>query len=416
MIRFLLCVLFVAVIGQLADGRQRTQKTVQTERREATRKIERTRKELTKNEQSTRRELLNLQVLEGEIRDREAEAERLAGQVAGLQRESRKVADSISANESRLAELRQSYGKAVRALHRQRQQASGVSYIFSSTSFQQARSRMRYLKELGEWQKDKTEDIAALKASLEERHRRLDTLTSRVAMSADSLAAVRRVLGERKHKADAAVGSLKRQSRNLQRVLEEQQRLVKQLDDELDRIIEAEAEARRKAEAERKKGGKETPEAGPSKPKAEETVAPDRLTAPFEQCKGKLPWPLDRKATVTSTFGRHTHETLERVTVQNNGVDFETSPGASARAVYDGTVSMIIVMEGYGNVVLVRHGEYLTVYAGLSDLRVRKGDKVEGGQLIGTVFSDPSDGNRTKLHFEVRHEKTKLDPMLWLKP
>ena len=153
MIRFLLCVLFVAVIGQLADGRQRTQKTVQTERREATRKIERTRKELTKNEQSTRRELLNLQVLEGEIRDREAEAERLAGQVAGLQRESRKVADSISANESRLAELRQSYGKAVRALHRQRQQASGVSYIFSSTSFQQARSRMRYLKELGEWQK-----------------------------------------------------------------------------------------------------------------------------------------------------------------------------------------------------------------------------------------------------------------------
>ena len=119
---------------------------------------------------------------------------------------------------------------------------------------------------------------------------------------------------------------------------------------------------------------------------------------------------------MTSTFGRHTHETLERVTVQNNGVDFETSPGASARAVYDGTVSMIIVMEGYGNVVLVRHGEYLTVYAGLSDLRVRKGDKVEGGQLIGTVFSDPSDGNRTKLHFEVRHEKTKLDPMLWLKP
>lgn len=140
------------------------------------------------------------------------------------------------------------------------------------------------------------------------------------------------------------------------------------------------------------------------------------LTEPFERCKGRLPWPLDHKATITSTFGRHTHETLERVTMQNNGIDFETSPGASARAVYDGTVSMIIVMEGYQNVVLVRHGEYLTVYAGLSDLRVRKGDQVKAGQLLGSVFVDPNDGNRTKLHFELRHEKEKLDPQQWLKP
>ncbi len=103
------------------------------------------------------------------------------------------------------------------------------------------------------------------------------------------------------------------------------------------------------------------------------------------------------------------------MTVQNNGIDFETTPGASARAVYDGVVSMIIVMEGYQNVVLVRHGEYLTVYAGLSDLRVRKGDSVKAGQLLGTVFSDPADNNRTKLHFEIRHEKTKLDPGQWLK-
>ncbi len=66
--------------------------------------------------------------------------------------------------------------------------------------------------------------------------------------------------------------------------------------------------------------------------------------------------------------------------------------------------------------VLLRHGEYLTVYAGLNNLRVRKGDKVKAGQLLGDVFSDPADGNRTKLHFEVRHEKTKLDPSKWLKP
>ena len=148
---------------------------------------------------------------------------------------------------------------------------------------------------------------------------------------------------------------------------------------------------------------------------AEPAERVDRLTAPFEQCKGRLPWPLDRKAIITSTFGRHTHESLERVTVQNNGIDFETSPGASA-----GGIRRHCVDDNRNgrlpNVVLLRHGEYLTVYAGLNNLRVRKGDKVKAGQLLGDVFSDPADGNRTKLHFEVRHEKTKLDPSKWLKP
>jgi len=76
---------------------------------------------------------------------------------------------------------------------------------------------------------------------------------------------------------------------------------------------------------------------------------------------------------------------------------------------------MVIVMDGYHNVVLVRHGAYLTVYAGLSELKVRKGQEVKAGQALGLIFSDPSDGNRTRLHFEVRNEKNKLDPGEWLR-
>lgn len=404
--RFLLCVLLFLFLCPAAQGQKRTQKTVQTERSEANKKIERTRRELTKNEQNTKRELLNLQLLEGEISERNTEAAKLTGEVTGLQRQSKKIADSISANETRLEGLRQSYSKAVRALRQQRQSADAASYIFSSSSFAQARSRLRYLRELSKWQSDKAKEIDLAVADLSDRRQRLDSVTGRLSASLDSLGTVQKDLAQRKHQADAVVGSLKRQSRNLQRVIDEQQRLVRMLDDELNRIIEEEARA-----AAAKKNG------SGAKKENDTKVAPvTPLTEPFERCKGRLPWPLDRKATITSTFGRHTHETLERVTMQNNGIDFETSPGASARAVYDGTVSMIIVMEGYQNVVLVRHGEYLTVYAGLSDLRVRKGDQVKAGQLLGSVFADPSDGHRTKLHFEVRHEKEKLDPQEWLKP
>ena len=428
MVIFAMCL----TLGFLPEAKTkvRTQKTVQTERRAATQKIEQAKGKLTANEEQTRRELLNLQAIEGEIRIREDEASRLSAMAASLRRDSKALADSIAANEVRLKELRESYARAMRAARRQRQSAGDASFIFSSKSFSQARSRLRYLKELSSWQSGKTEEIGVATVQLTERRERLDSIHKQLSMSLDSLSRVRRVLGEQKHQADAVVGSLKRQSRNLKKVISEQQRLVKQLDGELNRIIEAEAraaaEARRKAEEEAKKkqqqteSGAKTPAtpqkstAAPAKP-SQPAEPVDRLTAPFAQCKGRLPWPIDSRATITSTFGRHTHETLDKVTVQNNGIDFETTPGASARAVYDGVVSMIIVMEGYQNVVLVRHGEYLTVYAGLSDLRVRKGDSVKAGQLLGTVFSDPADNNRTKLHFEIRHEKTKLDPGQWLK-
>ena len=109
---------------------------------------------------------------------------------------------------------------------------------------------MRYLKELSDWQTGKTVEIGKETTLLQQRRERLDTLRLRLGMSLDSLGHVRRELGERKHKADAVVGSLKRQSRNLKRVISEQQRLVKKLDDELNRIIEAEARAA--AEAKRK--------------------------------------------------------------------------------------------------------------------------------------------------------------------
>lgn len=125
--------------------------------------------------------------------------------------------------------------------------------------------------------------------------------------------------------------------------------------------------------------------------------------------------PVDGNATIVSNFGRRTHTEFARVEVQNNGIDIEAASGANVLAVHDGTVSMIILMDGFRNVVLVRHGEYLTVYAGLENLNVRKGDYVHAGQSIGTLHTIPGDEHGTRLHFEVRHEKEKLDPRQWLR-
>lgn len=255
MVIFAMCL----TLGFLPEAKTkvRTQKTVQTERRAATQKIEQAKGKLTANEEQTRRELLNLQAIEGEIRIREDEASRLSAMAASLRRDSKALADSIAANEVRLKELRESYARAMRAARRQRQSAGDASFIFSSKSFSQARSRLRYLKELSSWQSGKTEEIGVATVQLTERRERLDSIHKQLSMSLDSLSRVRRVLGEQKHQADAVVGSLKRQSRNLKKVISEQQRLVKQLDDELNRIIEAEATRRCRSTPQSRGGSQE---------------------------------------------------------------------------------------------------------------------------------------------------------------
>ncbi len=92
-----------------------------------------------------------------------------------------------------------------------------------------------------------------------------------------------------------------------------------------------------------------------------------------------------------------------------------TAAGASVRTVFDGEVSAVFRPDGYNNVVVIRHGRYMTVYANLGSLSVSTGQKVKAGQSIGTVYTDPNDNNRSVLHFEIRNQRQKEDPELWLR-
>jgi len=422
----LIILLTTAIAICVSAATPRTSKSVRRQRTATEQKIARTRSQINRNSDEIRRELKNLQSLEADISERNAEAGRLKALIASLDNKQKKLGDSIDLNRKRIEKLRTSYANALRANRRQRALASKAAYIFSSRSFSQARSRMRYLNELRDWQKEKSKALKELNTELAAQRLRLDSIRTEAAAGADSIARLQIILAEKHDRADAVVKSLRRQKKELDNVLNQQIRLARRLDDELSRIIEEEerlereAEEKRQAEARKQSDSKEQSEKTKTsektrKPELSIKAETASLTAPFAQCRGKLPHPVDRKASVVSSFGRHSHSTLSKVQVQNNGIDFETSPGASACAVYDGVVSMVIVMDGYHNVVMLRHGKYLTVYAGIDRLNVRKGQEVKSGERLGTIFSDPADDMRTRLHFEIRHEKEKLDPAQWLR-
>ncbi len=125
--------------------------------------------------------------------------------------------------------------------------------------------------------------------------------------------------------------------------------------------------------------------------------------------------PVVGRYAIVSKFGTNTYRDLSKVQVTNLGIDIEATPGSSARSVFEGTVTAVVRIDGHHNVVLVRHGEYITVYAGIDKLAVRKGDKVKTGQTLGTIYVDAEDDNRAVLHFEVRRETQKLNPTEWVR-
>ena len=114
-------------------------------------------------------------------------------------------------------------------------------------------------------------------------------------------------------------------------------------------------------------------------------------------------------------FGRQPHPELKHVETDNSGIDIEAPRGTSARAIFDGTVSAIFKQPGFNTIVMIRHGEYISIYAGLGTLSVKNGQKVTSGQAIGTIFTDPDNDNRSILHFEIRKERQKLNPTLWVR-
>lgn len=399
---------------------RRDANTVKKERKEAARKIEKTKKQIEGNLEDTKREFDRLSTIQADIKIQEKDLSILQTQKDSLSLKIGKLNDSVQSGTKKVEALKESYSQLLRAVRHQRQSASPYSFIFSSSSFRQAFRRVRYLRDLASREKSAAESLSTSITALEMQKGRLDSVNTVLTASIDTIETRRQALEQKGREAKALVSSLKRQSRNLTKVLEREQSRATRLEQELNRIIEEEARAaaaaeRKKKEAEKKQTATNKTATGPVKTKTSQRPVAIEPGTPFAQCKGHLPYPVDKQSKIVSGFGRRTHSELSRVEIQNNGIDLETSQGAHALAVHEGTVSMVIVMEGFGNVVLVRHGEYLTVYAGLEDLKVKKGDTVKGGQILGTIHSDANDHNRTRLHFEVRKEKEKLNPAEWLR-
>ena len=137
------------------------------------------------------------------------------------------------------------------------------------------------------------------------------------------------------------------------------------------------------------------------------------MSTDFAKNKGKLPWPVEQ-GFVSEKFGVNVHPVFKQVKLSNDGITITTSKNANVRSVFGGVVTEIMFIPGYNNVVIIRHGSYLTVYSNLVEVSVKKGDNVKTKQVIGKLSANEK--SNSTLNFQVWKDKDKLNPQLWLAP
>lgn len=373
-------------------------------------------KKTTKDKEMTLNEVA---ILEKKIKQREQLIKAYNEQIAVLDDEINAGQNNIKTLNSNLSQLQKEYAKMIVFANKNRSHYNLVSFVFASKDFNQAFRRLRYIREFSDARKLKMEQIAhtekeissAVEASQQAREEQAAMLTDEKQQQD--------ALKKEKEELNRQVANLKKKEGGIQQDIQNKQKQAQRLQKAIDDIIaeeirkaNEEAERKRREEAARNSNQGKTTAPAPKEKGMSLTPAEKTLSSNFVNNKGKLPWPVER-GVISSSFGKHTSVVSDKVTVTNNGIDIATTDGAKARAVFDGEVASVTKLTGANTVVILRHGEYFTVYSNLENVTVKRGDKVKTKQNLGTVHTNKTE-NKTELHFELLKEQSRQDPANWL--
>lgn len=353
--------------------------------------------------------------------------------IATINQEIRILNNQITTNtraikqlEEELTQLRKDYERMILFAFRNRNAHHKMMFIFASKDFNQAFKRVKYLQQLNESRKHKSAEIAKTQAEIELKVAQLEASRKEQAALLEEQQVERKEIAAEQGEESRVLRSLTAQEKEFQQEINKRQQEMRRLTAAINQAIQRELEEERRREEEARKAavraeaartGKTVEEIEAATPTVSRSNAellaatPEaaRLSADFASNKGRLPWPV-KNGIVTMGFGMRT----EGVNAQSamEGIRIQTHQGMAVTAVFDGEVTVVLPLQGLGYVVLVKHGQYYTLYGNLRALTVKKGDKVSTGQTLGTAITD-SEG-MTEVHFELIDALVRQNPEHWL--
>jgi peptidase, M23/M37 family, putative len=439
-----------------AQGRKsKTLQRLEQERKQLLRSIEASDKKLQQLRRDTRNEEQTLRTVKEQVEQRRQVVAVLGNEVSGLQARIDTLSGHIGRLHRREGALLLRYRAALVQLQRIDTHIDPVLFVLSSQNPAEARERQRFLSRYSKAVREASVALRTTRAEIEATKAEVGRTHSEKEQLLSLREAEKKKLEAEEQQRAAQVKDLQGKQQVLAQDLSKQKQKAEDLDRKIQAQVEAEILAaqrraaelqRRREEARRRQAQRTQPTPPPSTgrsgrskgttppppppPPADDEPEERRAATPggyamdaneralassFAQNKGRLPAPIRGSYSILRTFGVHQHSEHNRVQVNSSGVDFGVNGDSRAYAVFSGVVSRVFVIPGYGTAVILRHGNYLTVYANLSSVAVSTGSRVSTGQSIGSVGASPDGSSGRLLHFQLWHERTKLNPLAWIR-
>lgn len=404
---------------------QQNPDNLKKEQRKLEKKISQTKSLLKKVQANSNNSLYEVRLLDHQIKSREALVRVFDSQVKMAEIKILQKKNDVSRLKKRLVRLKDQYRKMLRFAYKKRNNTGRLMFLLSANTYQEAVRRNSYLKKVAHLQRRQVDLIKQHQSLIEREIAQINAEKTEKELTLHEKKAEKEKIEADKQQKEKSYSKLKKEEEKLLVQLKEEEKKRKKIEGQIQSAILAEArkeEQRRKekekanvkastpTEANKTSTNTSTPTYKPETLSSEGTIAGKN----FESNKGGLPSPVIN-GTITSRFGKNAHPTLKDVYENNNGIDISCGAGSSVRAVYEGEVSSVFGIAGAGKVVIIKHGNYRSVYSNLSAVSVSVGQKVSSKQSIGTLITE---GNISTLHFEIHSvsgiNTTPLNPSVWL--
>ncbi len=391
------------LIAKPSAAQKQTKKDLENKKKQLQNEIEYTNQLLAETKKNKKISLNQLVTLNKKITVREELIYTINSEIKILNKQINQNNETIKGLQNEYVKLKNEYAKMIYYAYKNQDAYSRLMFVFASKDFEQAFMRLKYMQQYNDYRHKQAEIIIKSKRNLDEKVQGLETQKSSQRVLLSSEQAEKSNLNSEKTEKEQVFSKLQVQEGKLKKDLEKKKKDADKLQQAIQRVIQKELEKiQKEAETENK----------PKPDKLLLTPESQQLSISFANNKNKLPWPVV-KGIVSEHFGVHPHPLMPNIDINNNGIDITTSTGSLTRAVFDGDVKAVVNMPGSGKFILIRHGEYLTIYSNLKDVYVKVGDKVKTKDNIGSILFDEDD-SKTLLHFEIWKGQVKLDPESWL--
>ncbi len=442
---FLIVILFSFIIQTHA---QKDRNKLQENKKKIEQEIQYSTKLLEETKKEKQTSLKTLTILKNKINKREELITNISDEITNINGDIQNTSQSVEKLSAELDALKKEYAKMIVAFYKNRNAYSRTMFIFSSENFNQAYQRIKFFKQYSTYRKTQVSLIIQKQNQLNQKKNELEDHKKAQSNLLRSEETEKQQLTREREEKNKTVQILQKTEKELLKTIRKKEAEAKKLQKDIERIIAEEIrkteEARKKAEEERRKKAeaavlkekkkkkeiikeitnvkekikekeKEVVVVEPKPRKVYEissTPEEEVISNNFASNRGHLPWPTE-KGIISSTFGRKAHPELKNIVTENYGIDILTNRGANARAVFNGIVTSVITGPNGLKVVIIRHGDYLSVYSNLDQVFVKRGDKVTTKQKIG-VIDTQTDDNKTELQFQIWKGTTKLNPADWI--